>query len=225
VLLHLAFPALLWLLTRSTWVALATSILLYLSVQIFGINLQGWPRGDWYFNPLAWQILFVVGMWCASADPAKLQALVRSRGALSCAILYLAFSLTVTLSWHVKALDGLLPDELSKLIYPIDKSNLDPLRLLHFLALALVAVRLTPHNWRGLSSRWATATIRCGENSLTIFCLSILLSLIGHAVLETMSGTVPMQIVVSIAGITFMIVAATLLTWAAKLKGRQPELF
>ena len=104
VLLHLAFPALLLLLTRSTWVALATSVLLYISVQISGIDLQAWPRGEWYFNPLAWQLLFVFGIWCASADPARLQALVRSGGALVCAILYLVFSLAVTLSWHMKAL-------------------------------------------------------------------------------------------------------------------------
>ena len=225
VLLHLAFPALLRLFARSSWIALATSVSLYISVQIFGINLPGWPRGEWYFNPLAWQILFVFGMWCASTDAAKLQALVRSRAALAFAILYLAFGVVVALSWQVKAIDGLLPEALSKLIYPIDKSNLAPLRLLHFLALALVVVRLMPHNWRGLSSLWATATIRCGENSLTIFCLSVLLSLVGHVVLETMSGAVPMQIVVSIVGIAFMIAAATLLTWAAKLGGRRPQLF
>jgi hypothetical protein len=225
VLLHLTFPALLWLFARGTGIALATSVALYISVQILGIDLPGWPRGEWYFNPLAWQIFFVFGMWCASADSAKLQALVRSRVALAFAIPYLAFSLGVSLSWQVKVIEGLLPETLSKLIYPIDKSNLDPLRLLHFLALALVVVRLMPHNWRGLSSLWATATIRCGENSLTIFCLSVLLSLIGHVVLEAMSGAVSMQIVVSIAGIAFMIAAATLLTWAAKLDGRRPQLF
>ena len=50
----------------------------------------------------------------------------------------------MTLSWQVKAIEGLLPATLSKLIYPIDKSNLDALRLLHFLALALAVVRLMP---------------------------------------------------------------------------------
>jgi hypothetical protein len=225
VLLHLIFPALLWLFTRGAWIALAISVLLYISVQIFGIDLQAWPRGEWYFNPLAWQILFAFGMWCASTDPAKLQALVRSRAALAFAILYLAFSLVVTLSWQVKALEELLPETVSKLIYPIDKSNLDPLRLLHFLALALIVVRLMPHNWRGFSSLWATTTVRCGENSLAIFCLGVLLSLIGHVVLEKMSGAVPMQIVVSIVGIAVMIATATLLTRAAKLEGRQPQLF
>jgi hypothetical protein len=225
VLLHLFFPALLWLSMRSSAIALAISVLLYTAVQISGIDLQAWPRGDWYFNPLAWQTLFVFGMWCASADPAQLQALVRSRGALACATLYLVFSLIVTLSWQVKALDGFLPDVLAKLIYPIDKSNLDPLRLLHFLAVALIAVRLMPHNWRGWSSLWATATIRCGENSLTIFCLSVLLSLVGHVILEKASGALLMQIVISIAGIALMIAAATLLTWSARMEGRKPQLF
>jgi hypothetical protein len=224
VLLHLAFPALLWLFTRSIWVALVTALLLYISVQISGIDLQAWPRGEWYFNPLAWQILFVFGMWCASAGPARLRALVRSGGALVCAILYLAFSLAVTLSWQVKALAGLLPDTLSKLIYPIDKSNLDPLRLLHFLAVAVIVVRLMPHNWRGLSSLWATAAIRCGENSLAIFCLSVLLSLTGHVILEKMSGTVLMQAVVSITGIALLIATATLLTWTARLEKGKPLL-
>lgn len=225
VLLHLSFPALVWLFRRSISAALAASVLLYLSVQIFGIDLPAWPYGEWYFNPLAWQILFVLGIWCANTDPAKLQALVRSRGALTCALLYLAFSLTVTLSWHVEALDQLLPDTLSRLIYPIDKSNLDPLRLLHFLALALIAVRLVPPNWRGLSSLWATAAIHCGENSLTIFCLSVPLSLLSHAILERTSGTVLMQFIISIAGIALMIATATLLTWTARLERRKPQLF
>jgi hypothetical protein len=225
VLLHLSFLALLWLFRRSISAALAASVLLYLSVQTFDIDLPAWPHGEWYFNPLAWQILFVLGIWCANIDPAKLQALVRSRGALTCALLYLAFSLTVTLSWHVEALDELLPHSLSHLIYPIDKSNLDPLRLLHFLALALIVVRLVPPNWRGLSSLWATAAIRCGENSLTIFCLSVLLSLFGHVVLERTSGTVLMQFVISIAGISLMIATATLLAWAARLELRKPQLF
>lgn len=223
VLLHLAFPVLLWLFTRNASITLLSSFLLYISVQIFGISLPGWPRGEWYFNPLAWQMLFVLGMWFASADSTKLRVFLQSRVILTFAILYLVFSFTVALSWWTKAFD--LPETLSKLTYPIDKSDLDPLRLLHFLALALVVVRLMPKNWRGWSLPWATATIRCGENSLAIFCLSVLLSFICRVILEKVSGTVLMQIVVSAAGITLMIAAATLLTRAARLEGHKPQLF
>jgi hypothetical protein len=38
------------------------------------------------------------------------------------------------------------------LLYPLDKSNLDPLRLLHFLAIAVLAAWLVPRNWRALKT-------------------------------------------------------------------------
>jgi hypothetical protein len=70
-----------------------------------------------------------------------------------------------------------------------------------------------------------TAMIRCGENSLAIYCLGVLLSFIGHVVLTKFSGTLAMQAAVSIAGIVLMSVAATLMTWEAKLDRRGPKLF
>ena len=225
VLLHLAFPGLLWLLTRSALVTLAASLLLYLLVQVFGWNLPAWPRGEWFFNPLAWQVLFVFGAWYAYEGPGRLRTIVQSRAALVLATLYLAFSLAVVLSWQFKVLEGFMPEALSKLIYPIDKSNLSPWRLLHFLALALVFLRLTPRDWRGLTKPWMTAAIRCGENSLAMYCLGVLLSFIGHVVLIEVSGNVVMQAAVSIAGIALMIIAATILTWETKLDRRGPKLF
>jgi hypothetical protein len=225
VLLHLAFPGLLWLLTRSALVTLAASLLLYLLVQVFGWNLPAWPRGEWFFNPLAWQVLFVFGAWYAYEGPDRLRTIVQSRAALVLATLYLAFSLAVALSWQFKVLEGFMPEALSKLIYPIDKSNLSPWRLLHFLALALVFLRLTPRDWRGLTKPWMTAAIRCGENSLAMYCLGVLLSLIGHVVLVEVSGNIVMQAAISVAGIALMIIAATMLTWETKLDRRGPKLF
>jgi hypothetical protein len=136
VLLHLAFPGLLWLLARRATVALAASFLLYLMVQVFSWHVPAWPSGELYFNPLAWQVLFVFGAWYAYEGVGRLRTIVLSRAVLVLAILYLAFSLVVTLSWQIKALEGFMPDAVSKLIYPIYKSHLAPLRLLHFLALA-----------------------------------------------------------------------------------------
>lgn len=226
VLLHLIFPVAIWLFRcTNAWIALITSTLLYIAVQISGINLPGWPRGEWYFNPLAWQLLFVIGMCCANTESKTLHILFRSRVALLFAMLYLTFSLIVALGWQVKALNGFLPDPVSKVIYPIDKSNLDPLRLLHFLALMLVLVRLMPKDRTRLCSRSWTAIIRCGENSLAIYCLSVLLSFLGHVALERLMGGVLAQIAISMAGIAFLAVAATLMTWAAKLRSRRPPLF
>ena len=149
VLLHLAFPGLLWLLARSATVVLAASFLLYLMVQVFSWHVPAWPSGELYFNPLAWQVLFVFGAWYAYEGAGRLRTIVQSRAVLMLAILYLAFSLAVTLSWQIKELEGFMPAAVSKLIYPIYKSHLAPLRLLHFLALAILVSRLTPPDWHG----------------------------------------------------------------------------
>jgi hypothetical protein len=56
----------------------------------------------------------------------------------------LLFALVVALSWSIKPLDAAIPQALAKLIYPIDKSDLDPLRLLHFLASAILVANFVP---------------------------------------------------------------------------------
>ena len=225
VLLHLAFPLVLWLLIRSAALALALSLLLYLMVQMFSWHVPAWPSGELYFNPLAWQILFVFGAWYADEGAGRLRTIVQSRLALVLAVLYLAFSLTITLSWEIKPLEGFIPDVISRLIYPIYKSHLAPVRLLHFIALAIVVSRLTQPDWRGLMKPWIKAMIRCGENSLSMYCFSILLSFMGYVMLTGFSNSFAMQVAVSIAGIALMIAAATLLTWEAKNDRRGPKLF
>jgi len=225
VLLHLAFPALLWLMIRSATVALAASLLLYLMVQVFSWHMPAWPSGELYFNPLAWQILFVFGAWYAYEGAGRLRPIVQSRAMLVLAMLYLAFSLVVALSWQIKPLEGLIPDVVSKLIYPIYKSHLAPVRLLHFLALAIVVSRLTAPDWHGLMRPSMVAMIRCGENSLAMYCFSILLSFLGFVILTEISSSFAMQAAVSVAGVALMIAVATLMTWEAKLDRHGPKLF
>jgi len=48
---------------------------------------------------------------------------------------------------------------------------------------------------------------------------------VGHVILVEFSGTIAMQVAVSIAGIVLMSVVATLMTWEAKLDRRGPKLF
>jgi hypothetical protein len=151
--------------------------------------------------------------------------LVRSPATLLLAVLYLVFSLFIVLSWRIEPLAALIPDAVTQLIYPIYKSHLAPLRLMHFLALAIVVSRFIPSDWPHLIKPWMTAMIRCGENSLPIYCLGVLLSFVGALVLEEISGGLAMQAAVTAGGIALMVAAATLLTWEAKLDRRGPALF
>lgn len=43
------------------------------------------------------------------------------------------FSFFITLGWHFHSLEAYVPAAIVRMIYPIDKSDLDILRLLHFL--------------------------------------------------------------------------------------------
>jgi hypothetical protein len=140
-------------------------------------------------------------------------------------VLYIVFSLMVTLSWRVEPLKWLIPDLVSGLLYPIDKGHLAPVRLVHFLALAIVVSRFMPPDWHGIIRPWMVAMIRCGENSLSIYCFSVLVSFVAFLILKEVSGGLAMQAAVSAVGIALMIAVATLLTWEAKLDRQGPKLF
>ena len=209
VLLHLLFAPLLWLLLRAPNATLAGSLALYVSVHAFGWSVPAWPDGHWAFNPLAWQLLVVLGAWWI-VEGETVRPWVTSRTTLVLAVLYLLFSLVVALSSHIAPPEG--PPALVKLLYSSDKSTLDPLRLLHFLALAVVAAWLVPRDWRGLTTPLMRAAIRCGQNSLPIYCLGVLLTFAGHVALLEISDGLAMQIALSFAGIAAMITTAILLS-------------
>ena len=217
VVCHLLFAPLLWLLLRAPNVTLGVSLLLYALVQVFGWSVPAWPNSVWFFNPLAWQLLVVMGAWWV-IEGQRFRPWVTSRLLLVLAVLYLAFSLVLALGWGI---EPLIPQDLTSQLLPLDKSNLSPLRLLHFLALAIVALWLVPQGWRGLSTpvlRWARI---CGENSLPIYCLGVLLALASQLPLLDISDRLAMQIVLSIAGILVMIVVGALLNAMSANRGRE----
>ena len=219
VLLHLLFAPLLWLLLRVPNVTLGASLALYALVHVFGWTVPAWPNSHWAFNPLAWQLLVVLGAWWIIEDK-KVRPWVTSRTALVLAVLYLLFSLVIALSWRIKPLEALIPEALANLAYPLDKSNLDPLRLLHFLAIAVLAAWFVPRNWPWLTTPVMRGAIRCGQNSLPIYCLGILLAFASHTTLLHISDGLAMQIALSLGGIVAMIATATLLNLIS-IKPRQ----
>jgi len=210
---------------RYAWGTIALSVALYIVTLRYDLHLSTYPDGFWSFNPYAWQLLFVFGAWCALGGAQRLSRVSQSPVTVSIAAAYLLFAFVISLTWYLPGMSQYVPHWLEELIYPIDKSNLSPLRLLHFLALAVVGVRLTARDWRGPLKPLIIAMIRCGENSLAMYCLGVLLSFMGHVILLEFSGAIAMQVAVSISGIVLMSVVATLMTWEAKLDRRGPKLF
>jgi hypothetical protein len=106
-----------------------------------------------------------------------------------------------------------VPKFVGEAIYPIDKTNLDVLRIIHFLALAVITVAFVPRDWPALKSRIFWPAIVCGQHSLETFCIGVFLSFAGHFVFTEVSNRVLTQVVVSFLGIAIMVAVAALISW------------
>ena len=73
------------------------------------------------------------------------------------------------MTWHIPYLESFVPKWMIKVIYPIDKTDLDMLRFTHFLALALLVARYFPRKSEILGSKWLRPLILCGQHSLPLF--------------------------------------------------------
>ncbi len=222
IVLLMFFPPILWLMRRQPNLALAGSVALYAVTWEYGWNIPAYPAGVWFFNPFAWQLLFVFGAWCALGGAARLADVLRSRITLAVVIAYLLFAFAITLTWYIPRLEHTVPKWLADLIYPIDKTNLDVLRFAHFLALAALTVRFIPRDWPYLKLSILWPAILCGQHSLEIFCLGVFLAFIGHFAMVELSGGVLTQIMVSVLGILAMIATAAVIAWYKKIEGRKP---
>ena len=216
------FAPMLWLLLRSPSLALALSGLIYVLMWWFDWNFPAYPGGGWIFNPLAWQLLFVFGAWCALGGARRLDRWVHSWWVLGLAIAYVLFCFAITLTWHIPRLGGYVPQVIGDLIYPIDKTNLDVLRIAHFLSLAVITIWLVPRNAAWLKLPLFRPLILCGQNSLEIFCLGIFLAFAGHFIFTTISNRLGMHILVSVAGVSIMAAMAWFISWYKKIERRGP---
>jgi hypothetical protein len=208
------FPFVLPAVVRWPLAVIAVSLVVYAATCHYDWNLPGYPENKvWFFNPMAWQVVFYVGAALAVMGP-QLAWLDRFRRPLTVlAILYLLFSLFIALSWHYNSVEKLIPDWLSRQIYPIDKTNIDMLRFVHFLAIAWLVRLAVPAHASFLRWRVFEALRRCGEHSLQIFCLGVFLALSAQVVVGQYDDSIVSQIVVSIAGLLIMSAAAYAATW------------
>ena len=120
----------------------------------------------------------------------------------------LAGSALIGLSWTVHSVWETFPAILIGQLWPVDKTDLAPIRLAHFLALAILVVRLVPADARFLRSRLARPIVLCGQQSLQVFYLGILLSVLGYFLFAEWSDSLATQLIVNIAGVAVMIGAS-----------------
>jgi hypothetical protein len=221
-ILHFGLVLVLPAMIRWPTTTLVASVALYFVSHWLDLSLPAYPKGVIYFNPLDWQLLYVIGIWWGMKSAREKPSVLKSRVLVSLAVIYVLFSFFITLGWHFRSLEAYVPQVIVRAIYPIDKGDLDILRLLHFLALALLCWRMLPCDLPLLRTRLLRPLVQCGEYSLVIYCISVLLSFAAHAVLNLGSNDLLSQTLVSIAGLAVMAATASALATVNRTAEVQP---
>ncbi len=212
----LTWFALLLPLLRRPLVLFLLSASVYTTMRVTGINFPSWTGGGWYFNPIAWQFLFVIGAILAYAPP-------RPRVAPwvldSLAIIILAVGLILLWAvWPYPDVEARVLATAARALISVDKEGLHPMRLLSIMALAWLVSRTVAKDAAWLHSAWVRPFIVCGQHSLPVFCVGIFLSFLARLAMEEMDGWVVMA-VVNLLGTMGLFGVGALASWY-KSKGR-----
>ncbi len=204
---------------------LPLSFLLYVLVLAFRLIPPTWPvAGHWFFNPLAWQFIFVLGF--VMARDAGIGAFVRRQIVwirVLAAFVVVGGILVVIKDWWPDPTTVPQP----RLFFIADKTYLTPMRLIQFLSLVAVFSLVFPYLRTLPVIKAVFAPIipflcMLGRNSLPVFCMGSLLSLSGQISRLVWKGSVGADTVVLIVGIAIMALTAWLAEWRDRARDRSP---
>lgn len=185
--------------------ALLASLALYVATLTFQIQLPSWPAGGaWFFNPLSWQLLIVLGFLAMTAKrryPAWETAMARL-WPLSLALVVLG----CTIVWI-----DYRPDPMTvpapRYFFLFDKEYLSPARILSMLAIAIAFYPAFPV----LSQQMGPVVRYCsslGRNSLGVFCMASLLALAGQILRYLGEPTFLLDTAIVASGLVMMRITA-----------------
>jgi hypothetical protein len=189
---------------------LPLSLALYLATLVVPIPVPTWPtEGQWFFNPLAWQLVFVLGFVMARED--GIGGVVR-RNIVPIRWVALPFLAVCTVAW----VNFWVPDPTTmpqpRLLFIVDKTYATPIRLIQFLALVALFSVTYPY-----LARWARHLVEfssmIGRNSLYVFCVGSILSLAGQIIRFVYRGDILVDTIVVLLGIGIMAFTAWLPEW------------
>jgi len=195
---------------------LPISLGIYLFALITKSSLPSWPtEGQWFFNPLAWQFIFVLGFLMARER--GVGGFVRrniSRIRLVAAPVLLIFTLCSIYNWWPDPTR--MPEP--RLLFIHSKTYATPLRIAQFLALVALGSALFPFIYSKLP-RFVRFSAMLGRNSLHVFCIASLLSLGGQIIRYIYKGDFVVDTLIVVVGIAVLALTA----WLAEKRERREK--
>ncbi len=196
---------------------LGCSFALWFAVQFNSdFNFPTYPGPDktWFFNPMAWQFLFLFGAYLGWARIAGKDGWLGSRRLFLIAATIAALAFAIRFNWTLHYFYDPIPAFAAKFLWPLlSKTDLSALRLINVLCMALVVATVVGRSAGFLSHKLAWPLVVCGRHSLHIFCLGILLSIIGHLILSEYGAAGAMQAAVALGGMIIMTAVAAFMNW------------
>jgi hypothetical protein len=194
---------------------LPLSLLIYAVTLGFRIAVPTWPvDGEWFFNPLAWQLVFVLGFVMARED--GVGGFVRSH-----IVVIRWIALPIVLLGLVVVFTGWWPDPTKvpqpKLFFLLSKTYVTPPRIIQFLAL-IALMSVTYPYIRRYAAGLVDFLSMLGRNSLYVLCIGSILSLAGQIVRYLYQGNIVIDTVVVVAGVSIMAFTAWLPEWRERIK-------
>lgn len=211
VVLMLAAPAIAIVHRTMPSLLLPLSLAVYIATLVLRIDVPTWPvPGSWLFNPLAWQLVFVLGFCLAGRDGAGgwvRRHIVALRWV--CLPIVIFAALVVIFDWWPDPTR--LPEP--RLLFLAQKTFVTPIRLIQFLALAAVVSVAYP-----ILARWAgpldSYLSMLGRNSLNVFCVGSLASLAAQVIRFTTRGEFGVDTAIVVGGIVLLGLTAWVSEWA-----------
>jgi len=186
-ILLLASPALIAAAMRWPRATVASSFAVWILAGLYSIDLPNYPtQGGWFFNPFAWQILFVGGIVTGLALKRGERAVAVRWWLFWPAVAYLGLAL-VWVRWPAFADAGnrvmvwIANQGAPALVRDFDKTYVALPRLLHIASLVYVLTCL-PWVGRLAASRWSEPLAVMGRNALPVFVSGTILSFLGQAI-------------------------------------------
>ncbi len=193
------------------WMLLPASLTLYFVSLVVPLTIPAWPvEGQWYFNPLCWQLIFVLGLvFARETGPggwARRNIVAIRWAALPIVILAMIFVQTGG-NW-------IDPTKVPspKLLFINGKTFATPIRIIQFLALVAVMSIVYPYIARAVPKIVEYPSM-LGRNSLEVFCAASLLSLMSQILRYAWPGGIVLDTLILVVGMSLMGLVAWLTEW------------
>ena len=212
IVLLAAFPAIYFAARRSPLLTLAASLTLWQVALALSWNFPNARNSGWFFNPFAWQVTFTLGVVIGRAAQQRI-SLPPLRIVDLAAIGFLMFSIVVKTATGNPFGLPVMTEWLEALQLGSDKTNLAWVRLFHIGALAWLAMRFLPAGAAMASNALGRILARTGQNSLEVFCASIVLAIAGQIILAEAAFDLGVQLLVCSIGVMLLVGLGNFLSW------------